>query len=269
MGVIKKDILLPKPDQMVVPAYHGSMFGSPDVNNVNSFHPVGAATVYTATKSRFSSVLWHDHLNGCVHYTRQLHSRRPLRSAQITREDYQQCRNDTCIFVQPTGYAYAVCISPRHTRFHLRRDRGGTCTARPASTLRSPGTLPAIQYRRALRGRPACSDGTLRRTPCERLRSNSDELARTSTLVHSGTLDSPPTALPLRDFSHLKYTFQITMRDAILFGGTHRTRSLSTPRITKPAGGLGRTATGIGLSFGKRNPPTAHLSSCLTTTSRF
>jgi hypothetical protein len=50
MGVIKKDILLPKPDQMVVPAYHGSMFGSPDVNNVKSFQPVGAATVYyTAT----------------------------------------------------------------------------------------------------------------------------------------------------------------------------------------------------------------------------
>jgi hypothetical protein len=49
VGVIKKDILLPKPDQTFAPAY-GSMFGSPDVNIVKSLQPVEAATVYhTAT----------------------------------------------------------------------------------------------------------------------------------------------------------------------------------------------------------------------------
>ena len=56
MGVIKKDVLLPKPDRMV-PAYQtgGSMFGSADVNNVKSFQQVGAATVYyTATTLGFS-----------------------------------------------------------------------------------------------------------------------------------------------------------------------------------------------------------------------
>ena len=92
-----------------------------------------------------------------------------------------------CIFVQHTGYAYAVCNRPGHSSFHLRRDRGGICTARPASTSRPPATLPTIQYRRALRGRPACTDGAPRRTPCAHPRSSSGELARTSTLVHSGT----------------------------------------------------------------------------------
>ncbi len=49
VGVIKKDILLPKPDQTFAPAC-GSMFGSPDVNIVKSLQPVGAATAYyTAT----------------------------------------------------------------------------------------------------------------------------------------------------------------------------------------------------------------------------
>jgi hypothetical protein len=51
--------------------------------------------------------------------------------------------------------------------------------ARPASTSRSPATFPTIQYRRALRGRPTRPDGAPRRTPCTRLRSDSDGLART------------------------------------------------------------------------------------------
>jgi hypothetical protein len=69
-------------------------------------------------------------------YTRQLRGRRPGASIGTDHtRNYQRCSNGICILVQPTvtGYAYAVssCISPRHTRFHLRRDRGGTCTARP------------------------------------------------------------------------------------------------------------------------------------------
>ena len=50
MVVIKKDILLPKPEQTVVPAHHGPMLGSPDGNKcyLESSQPVEAATVYTA-----------------------------------------------------------------------------------------------------------------------------------------------------------------------------------------------------------------------------
>ena len=50
MGVIKKDVLLPKPEQTVVPAHHGPMLGSPDGNKcyLESSQPVEAATVYTA-----------------------------------------------------------------------------------------------------------------------------------------------------------------------------------------------------------------------------
>jgi hypothetical protein len=48
------------------------------------------------------------------------------------------------ILIQSTGHAHAVCIRPRHSRFHLRRNRGGICAARPASTSRSPAALPAL-----------------------------------------------------------------------------------------------------------------------------
>ena len=143
----------------------------------------------TLHNHRSTSVLWHANLNGCVRYTRQLPGRLSLLSVVQRGRPREPCfgtarsRIYICIFLQSTGYAYAVCIRPRHSRFHLRRDRGGICTARPASTSRSPATLAATQYRRALRGRPARPDGAPRRTPCTRLRSDSDDLARTSTLV--------------------------------------------------------------------------------------
>ena len=121
MGVIKKDVLLPKPDQMIVPAHHGSMFGSPDLSNVKPPRFVGAATVsHTATILGLPQFYGTPTSTAACTNTRQLPGRRSLLSVVQRGRPREPCfgtarsRIYICIFVQSTGYAYAVCIRPRH-----------------------------------------------------------------------------------------------------------------------------------------------------------
>ena len=221
MGVIKKDVLLPKPDHMIVPAQHGSMFGSPDLRNVKPPRFVGAATV-----SHTATILGLPQFYGTSTST----------AACTTPVSFQADARFSQLFngADPESRASARLEVGSTSAFSFNTP------ATPTPFVTVPGT-PVFIF-----GATEAASAPLDPLPLhdhqQHFRQSSiDELyeadlhARTALLAArlARTLDpaamswqghrlsytaapplSPPTSLPLRDFSHLTYTFQMFQRNS-------------------------------------------------------
>ena len=221
VGVIKKDVLLPKPDHMIVPAQHGSMFGSPDLRNVKPPRFVGAATAsHTATILGLPQ--FYGTSTSTAACTTPVSFQADARFSQLFNGADPESRASARLEVGSTS---AFSFNPPAT---------------PTPFVSVPGT-PVFIF-----GATEAASAPLDPLPLhdhqQHFRQSSiDELyeadlhARTALLAArlARTLDpaamswqghrlsytaapplSPPTSLPLRDFSHLTYTFQMFQRNA-------------------------------------------------------
>jgi hypothetical protein len=147
MVVIKKDILLPKPEQTVVPAHHGPMLGSPDGNKcyLESSQPVEAATVYTANLGLTQFYGTTTSTDACTTHvasrpTLALIGTDHTRRLPPMQQRYLHSRSTHRLRLRRLYQSQAFpFLSSARQRRHLHRQT--------ASTLRSPATVPASRRR--------------------------------------------------------------------------------------------------------------------------